>query len=114
MSKAEENVISLEAAKLLHEVLSGTDKYRVEIDLNFISGLKRLDLYAKGEQIDFNLSFSSDQLGSDTITFDKNMGTSLTPEGVLILENDSGEFIQLRIWQAFSIHKMPEFEVFNI
>lgn len=115
MNKEEEEIVmSLEAAKLLHEVLSDSDKYRVDIDLNLVSGLNRLALYAEGKQSDFSLSISSDELGSDTMTFDKYTVTSLTPEGMLTLENDSGEFVMIRIWLAFSIHKMPEFEVLNI
>lgn len=116
MSKDEEEeiILSLEAAKLLHEVLRNNDKYRVDLDLHLVSGLNSLALYSKGEKPDFNLSLSSDELGSDTMTFDKYMVTSLTPEGMLTLENDSGEFVMIRIWQAFSLSEIPEFEVFNV
>lgn len=110
----EEIVLSLEAAKLLHEILSDDSKYRVDLDLHLVSGLGSLDLYSKGEQPDFNLSLSSDELGSDTMTFDKCTVTSLTPEGMLTLENYSGESVMLRIWLAFSLPKMSEFEVFNV
>lgn len=110
----EETVLSLEAAKLLHEILSDGSRYRAGLGLHLVSGLGSLDLHSKGEQPDFNLSPSSDELGSDTMTFGKYTVTSLAPEGMLTLENYSGESVMIRIWLAFSLPKMPEFEVFNV
>lgn len=109
-----ETIFSRCAAKLLYDVLFDCDKYRVDTDFPCISGYRSLLAYANGELFDFRLSFRSDELGSDFIEFDKCMTSSISEDGFLTLTNDIGETIKLRIWKCFSIHMMPEFDVFNI